>query len=348
VTTPVPSLSRRLFLGGSLSAILLGGLAACSDKKVESSESPTGPSPASNPAFPATVEHKYGTTTIKAAPQRIVVVGFTEQDALLALGVAPIATTTATWAGDDVEYNIYPWAKDKLGDAKPTVLDSTEGLQYDQIKALKPDLIIGTNAGLSKDDYTELSKIAPTIANSGTYDSDWYEPWDTQTEMIGEAVGKVPEAKQLIADLNQRFADAQADHPKFQGVTAAFVQAPYTDGSVIAWPAGLSSDFLTDLGFVIPKSLDKFVDEQVAQAEIPAEDTKVLNDAKVLVWGNEGAEDEADIRADKVLSQLDAMKAGRVVFTGDTVTSAIYFGSILSIPYVLDALIPKLDEVVPA
>ena len=334
-----------MFLGGSLSAILLGGLAACSGEKEP--ETPESPTQESSPAFPATVKHKYGTTTIKAAPQRIVVVGFTEQDALLALGVAPIATTVAPWSGD-AEYNIYPWAKDKLGDAKPAVLVSTEGLQYDQIKDLKPDLILGTNAGLSKDDYTELSKIAPTIANSGVYASDWYEPWDTQTEMIGEAIGKVPEAKQLIADLNQRFADAQADHPKFQGVTAAFVQAPYTDGSVIAWPAGLSSDFLTDLGFVIPESLSKFVDDEVAQAQIPAEDTKVLNDAKILVWGNEGAEDEADIRADKVLSQLDAMKAGRVVFTGDMVTSAIYFGSVLSIPYVLDALIPKLDEVVPA
>ena len=58
-------------------------------------------------------------------------------------------------------------AKDKLGDAKTTVLDSTEGLQVDQIKDLKPDLILGTNAGLSKADYTALSKIAPTIANSG-------------------------------------------------------------------------------------------------------------------------------------------------------------------------------------
>ena len=330
-------------LGGSLSAIVLGGLAACSG---ENDPAPT-PEPSSAAAFPVTVGHRYGETTIKAPPQRIVVVGFTEQDTLLALGIAPIATTTANWGGDE-EFNIYPWAKDKLGDAKPAVLDSTDGLQIDQIKALKPDLILGTNAGLTKQDYDDLSKIAPTIANSGAYDSNFYEPWDTQTEIIGEAVGKAAEAKKLIADLNQRFADAKVAHPQFQGVTAVFVQAPYTDGSVIAWPAGLSSDFLTDLGFVIPKSLDKFVTEEVAQAEIPAEDTAVLNDAKILVWGNEGPDDEADIRADKVLSKLDAMKEGRAVFTGGTVTSAIYFGTILSVPYVLDAVVPALERVVPA
>ena len=337
-------MSRRLFLGGSLSAILLGGLAACSGKEEKPAPTPE-PSPAA--AFPVTVEHRYGETTIKAPPQRIVVVGFTEQDALLALGVAPIATTTATWASDEA-YNIYPWAKDKLGDAKPTVLDSTEGLQVDQIKDLKPDLILGTNAGLSKADYTALSKIAPTIANSGASGSDFYEPWAIQTEVIGEAVGKAPEAKKLIADLNQRFADAKVAHPQFQGVTAAFVQAPYTDGSVIAWPAGLSSDFLSDLGFVIPTSLNKFVDKESLQAEIPAEETKVLNDAKILVWGNDGADDEADIRADKVISRLDAMKEGRAIFTGGTVTTAIYFGTILSVPYVLDAVVPELERVIPA
>ncbi|MFT4167276.1 MAG: ABC transporter substrate-binding protein [Microlunatus sp.] len=344
MTIPAPSVSRRLFLGGSLSAIVLGGLAACSG----ANEPAPTPEPSAAAAFPVTVSHRYGETTIKAAPQRIVVVGFTEQDTLLALGITPIATTTATWAGSDEEYNVYPWAKDKLGDAKPAVLDSTEGLQLDQIKALKPDLILGTTAGLDQDAYTELSKIAPTIANTGASGSDSYEPWDTQTEIIGEAVGKAPEAKKLIADLNQRFADAKVAHPQFQGVTAAFVQAPYTDGSVIAWPAGLSSDFLTDLGFVIPESLDKFVSEEALQAEIPAEDTKVLDDAKILVWGNEDSQDEADIRADKVLSKLEAMKEGRVIFTGSMVTTAIYFSTILSVPYVLDAVVPELERVVPA
>ena len=39
-----------------------------------------------------------------------------------------------------------------------------DGLQFEDIKKLEPDLIIGTNAGLTQEDYTELSKIAPTIA----------------------------------------------------------------------------------------------------------------------------------------------------------------------------------------
>ena len=197
------------------------------------------------------------------------VVGFNEQDALLALGVKPIATTS--WIGDE-QYNVFPWAKDKLGDAKPTVLESVEGLPLDQIKKLEPDLIIGTNAGLAQEDYDALTKIAPTIPNSGASGNDYYEPWPTQTVLVGQAVGKPDQAKKLVDDLTQRYADAAAAHPQWDGVTAAFVQAPYDDGSVIAWPDGLGTDFLTDLGFTIPTSLDKFVSNDVAQAEIPGKD----------------------------------------------------------------------------
>ena len=41
-------------------------------------------------AFPVTIEHKYGSTTIEAEPQRVVSVGFAEHDGILALGVTPV------------------------------------------------------------------------------------------------------------------------------------------------------------------------------------------------------------------------------------------------------------------
>jgi iron complex transport system substrate-binding protein len=49
-------------------------------------------------AFPTKVEHKYGTTTVPVRPRRIVSVGLTEQDTILALGYKPIATTE--WYGE--------------------------------------------------------------------------------------------------------------------------------------------------------------------------------------------------------------------------------------------------------
>ena len=39
-----------------------------------------------------------------------------------------------------------------LGAAKPTVLSNKDGFQFERIAALRPDLIIGTNAGIKRAD----------------------------------------------------------------------------------------------------------------------------------------------------------------------------------------------------
>ena len=68
-----------------------------------------------------TVRHVFGETKIPAPPQRVVSAGFTEQDDLLAVGIVPIATTA--WWGNE-PFEVWPWARPKLGNAQPTVLVS--------------------------------------------------------------------------------------------------------------------------------------------------------------------------------------------------------------------------------
>ena len=52
-------------------------------------------------------------------------------------------------------------------DAQPEVLTTADGLDYERITALDPDLIIGTNAGLDEESYGLLSAIAPTMRLPG-------------------------------------------------------------------------------------------------------------------------------------------------------------------------------------
>ena len=77
-----------------------------------------------DPDFPVTVEHKYGSTTITQAPERVVSIGYTDQDALFALGVTPIAIRY--WYGDETNA-VFPWAQDEAGDAVPEVQDRPLG-----------------------------------------------------------------------------------------------------------------------------------------------------------------------------------------------------------------------------
>lgn len=79
---------------------------------------------------------------------------------MLALGRKPVATTE--WYGKQ-PYAVWPWATEALGDAKPTVLSTSDGFEFEKVASLQPDLIIGTNSGMKASDYKKFSELAPTL-----------------------------------------------------------------------------------------------------------------------------------------------------------------------------------------
>ena len=88
-------------------------LAACGSDDDDSAPNASSAAGGAEPrAFPVTIAHKYGSTTIESKPERVVVAGLREQDALLALGVVPVATTE--WFGEHPGA-IFPWATGRAG-----------------------------------------------------------------------------------------------------------------------------------------------------------------------------------------------------------------------------------------
>ena len=334
--TPRPPAITRRFAALAIVAVLAGlALAACgSDDSGDAAATAT----AAEAHFPLTVTHAFGTTTVDAPPTRVVTVGVSEQDTVLALGIKPVGVTE--WYGEQ-PYATWPWAQEALGDAKPVVLDTSDGFQYERIAALRPDLIIGTNAGMDAAAYEKLSAIAPTVAHAKGFESDYFPPWDGEALRIGQALGKEAEVKELIADVKQQFAQAAADHPEFAGTKAIFLQNAIYDGNAIAYQDGLSTAFLTDLGFTIPASLDQYATEG-GQAYIPVERLGVLDTGDVLLWATEKPSDRAALEKVPLYPGLEAVKNGTQVFTDGTTAGAIYFTSVLSLPYVLDRLVPAM------
>ena len=320
-----------------------GLLSACSNSSDEASpaaDTDTG-SASSSSAFPVTIEHAFGETVVPTEPTRVVVAGYTEQDTVLALGVIPVGVTE--WYGEQ-PYATWPWAQAALGDAQPEVLSNDDGFETEKIAALEPDLIIATNAGLTADTYKTLSDIAPTLAQSDASTA-YFEPWDVQAEKIGRALGQKAEVDALIDGVNQKFADAAAAHPEFAGKKAIFLQNAFYEGKAIAYQNGLSTDFLTKLGFAIPDDIDAYVPaDGSAQASIPLENLSVLNVADVLIWGTEGPGDRTQLEKEPVYNALEPVKDGNLVFTDGVTAGAIYFTSVLSLPYVIDKLTPALTE----
>ena len=146
-----------------VAAVLAVVLTACGSDDQAAPASTEGAA-AEAGALPVTIEHKFGSTSVEETPQRIVVAGLREQDSLLALGIVPAGTTE--WYGNHPGA-IFPWAEAALGDApRPEVLDFTDGIEFEKIAGLRPDLILAVYSGLTKKDYDTLSKIAPTIARA--------------------------------------------------------------------------------------------------------------------------------------------------------------------------------------
>lgn len=334
-------LSRTKALGALLAAVVsAAALTSCAP----AAENTDGAPAVDSDAFPVTVEHAYGDTTISEQPQRVVTVGVTEQDTLWALGVKPVGVTE--WYGG-YDYASWPWADEARGDSEPEVLTTSDGLDFEAIALLDPDLIIGTNAGLTEEDYDRLSDIAPTVAHSGDY-SMYFEPWDVQTLQIGEAVGLKDEAQELVDDIDAQFAEAAEAHPEFAGKSIVFLQNAIYDGAAIAYQDGLSTDFLTDLGFTIPSEIDAYAPEDSSggQANIPVENLDVLNAADVLIWGTESDDDITALEDEPFVTAISAMQNDSVVNTDGITAGAIYFTSALSLPYVLDSLVPALADAV--
>jgi ABC-type Fe3+-hydroxamate transport system substrate-binding protein len=107
--------------------LLCGTAAACGSESGSPAAAPSAAgssaAAAESSAFPMTIENKFGSTTIASEPKRIVTVGLTDQDAVLALGKVPVGTTD--WLGG-YKGAIGPWATGKLGTAAvPTMLTDT-------------------------------------------------------------------------------------------------------------------------------------------------------------------------------------------------------------------------------
>ncbi len=294
-------------------------------------------------AFPVTIEHKYGSTTITKKPERIVLVGLTEQDALLALGEVPVATRE--WYGERPGA-IFEWAQDKLGDGPvPEVLPSVE-LNFEQIAALQPDVIIGLYSGLTTEEYDTLSKIAPTVAQPGEY-VDFGIPWQELTRKIGLIVGKSAEAENLVADVEAQFAAIREEHPAFAGATGVVAS---TWGFPDTYYAYHSQDprnrLLTALGFVIPAEIDQMAQDTFG-ASISRERLDIV-DVDALVWITFSDEENETIKNDALYQNLQARQEERDIFISenDPLYDALNFNTVLSLPYTLENLVPQLAAAV--
>jgi iron complex transport system substrate-binding protein len=285
----------------------------------------------------ATIKHVFGETVVPAPPTRVVSAGLTEQDDLLAVGVVPIAITR--WFGDQ-PFGVWPWAQDKLGSAKPVLLNLDNGIQIEPIAGLKPDLIVAVNAGLDEQTYKKLSVFAPTIAQSGA--EAFFEPWKEQATAVASAVFKKDEMSRLVDAVDAKFTAAAQTYPALKDRTAVLLDGRFTGDAVTATVGGWRTDFLAAMGLAVPESI-KSLPADNGQALITREELPgALDSADVLIWCTDSEAEQSALLADPAVAGLRATAVKRNVLLPAELSAAIAYGTPLSYPTVADRLPPLL------
>ena len=298
-------------------------------------------------AFPVTIEHKFGSVTIAEEPQRVVSIGFTEQDPLLAIGVTPVAVRY--WYGDE-ENAIFPWALDEADGVQPQVLNMPYGnLNYEAILALAPDFISAVDSGITQEEYESLSEIAPTLAQLDDY-VDFGMPWQETTRLIGEALGRSEQAEDAIAAVEASLEQTREMFPQFEGAT---VSVAYKTAETYGYYTGQDGRgrFFTDLGFVVPEEQNELAGDSfyyyLSEERVDVLDTDLLVflALKFYEGGSEVAREV--ISNDPLLSQLNVVVNERVFFVADEYDDAMQFSTALSLPYLLENMVPEIAELLP-
>ena len=114
-----------------------------------------------------TIVHDFGTTELKKAPKRIVILDNLYGEILDPLHITPVGATTGQ--ADSQEFSTL--FKKQYKDAKVVSVGWQGNPDLDKIAELKPDLILMT--GEQEDLYDELSEIAPTVGYQINTDENW-------------------------------------------------------------------------------------------------------------------------------------------------------------------------------
>jgi iron complex transport system substrate-binding protein len=320
-----------------LSSILLAlSVVGCSSTKKSSTSS--------TDQYPLTLTHAFGTTTIKKEPKRVAAIGWENGDTPLALGIVPVGVSRSNY-GAETKNHLHVWADQafkKLGENNPVVFDDTDGWDYEAIAKTKPDVIIASYSGMTKEEYETLSKIAPVLPYKKNA---WQTIWRDQTIENATALGKKKEGEELVKKTETLIKEKLSSYPDLKGKKSAFMWFSAEDLSkfYVYTLKDPRAAYLQDLSLEVPESI-KSIDSKDFSLTVSREKASTFKDVELIVtYGDEALLKK--MQSDPLLSQIPAIKNGAVVLlSSDSELAAGTTPSILSIPHNLDNYLKVINE----
>lgn len=338
-------MSRHPFRWRAVAALAVAGalaLTGCSGDTTSGSTSSDSGDVAEG-TFPVTFTHIYGETTIDQKPERVATWGWGATDAVLALGIQPVAIPDDTYGAPDT--GITPWVQaaiDEVGGDAPVLLDSSSTeLPIEQLLATDPDVLIASYSGLTQDEYDQLT--AAGVAVVAPEEALWATPWRDVITDTGKALGLEDEAAALLDDLDGQIADAAAAHPEFEGTTIAFA-ADSAGVFYLYLPSDARVEILEDLGFTSAPSVEALDTGESTFYTTVSDENLDQVDADVIFTYAENEDALNTFLTSSRTSVIPAVKTGAVATILGNQDSDAVSPTALTLPYILPTLVDALAE----
>ncbi|MDP9862041.1 MULTISPECIES: iron-siderophore ABC transporter substrate-binding protein [Streptosporangium] len=322
-------------------ALALGGCSAAEEKPAAAAPAGTGGS-----AFPVTIDSALGQAKITQQPQRVVTLGQGSAETAIALGFTPVGIESYAWGSDKTGY--LPWiheAVTKAGGTLPKQFAGGEDIDFDTIVELDPDVILAPWSGITKEQYSVLSGIAPTVAYP---DLPWSTNWDQQIEIISKALGRPAEAQPLISKVRKQLADAAATRPRYKDVTFSYIYTTGPGTLGVFKPEEQRVEMVSSLGLTVDPVVNSFKEtEGTDSALIGLENAQKLAGSDLVFTFYTDEKTRKEIEAQKLYAAIPAVRRGGVVSSDDTpfVTASSIINP-LTVPWVIDRYLPLIDKAV--
>lgn len=323
-------------------------LAGCSTGSTEATDAPDPEteSQVDAGAFPVTIEHAFGETTIEEEPTRVATLGWTDQDMALSLGVVPVGATKLTWGGNEAGSSDWFDAEvEELGAEAPVRYDDADGAPVEEVAKLAPDLILATNSGITEKEYTKLSKIAPVVAYP---EAPWITPWQDALDLVGQALGRSTLAADVEAETQTVIDEAKEEYAGIQGKSLIFAYLTPTDLSTIGVysPQDPRVSLMNDFGLVNAPVVENAIEEGQFYGTVSAERAATL-ESDVLLTYAENPDDLSTFTDDPLLGQIPAVERGNAYAEADKhIGLAVTNPSPLSIPFTVENFLPQVAQAV--
>ena len=344
--TPAATAARTMAAATLLVAALAGCSTGSTDSTANESE-PTATTSADADAFPVTIEHALGETTIESEPTRVVAVGYAEADYPLSLGVVPVGADKIEYAGNENASS--DWFDEALGEIEgaeqPKRFSTADGVPVDQIVKLQPDLVTATQSGMTQEEYDQLSEAGiPVVAYpEAPYNTTWQE----SLEMVGRALGRTELAEEVRAETEQVIADTAAEFPQLEGKTFTYA-GPNADPSSFYVYTVMDNRprLLVELGMRNSPLVEERSEPGQFLFNISSERTAQL-DADVFLTYATSEANVKELAENPLVKQIPAVADNRWYAQVDPIESiGLSAPSPLSIPVAMEMFIPKVAAAV--